>query len=92
MFCIAYIPYVAYDGELCQNDADGCGAISCLEGQPCMDLPAPMAGAVCACPNGYLVIDSKCIGKMHELQPICINYLFIYFNATLNNICLCKST
>ena len=79
ILCVLYslnhaIPYVAYDGELCQNDADGCATISCLEGQLCMDLPAPMAGAVCACPDGYLVIDSKCIGKMHKLQLICINY------------------
>ena len=64
-FQIIYVPYIAYDGELCQNDADGCEAISCLEGQACMDLPAPMAGAVCACPVGYLVIDSKCVGKTY---------------------------
>ena len=61
----SYVPYIAYDGELCQNDVDGCEAISCLEGQACMDLPAPTAGAVCACPVGYLVINSKCVGKIN---------------------------
>lgn len=59
------IPYIAYDGDLCQNDADGCEAISCLEGQACMDLPEPTAGAMCACPVGYLDIDSKCVGKTY---------------------------
>ena len=59
LYCI-----IGYDGELCQNDADGCEAISCLEGQACMDLPAPTPGAMCACPVGYLVINSKCVGKM----------------------------
>ena len=35
-----------------------------------MDFLAPMAGAMCACPGGYLFIASKCIGKI--------------YNATLN--------
>ena len=55
--------YVAYDGEFCQNDADGCEIISCLEGQQCQDSPAPLVGAECACPYGYVSDnDAKCVG------------------------------
>ena len=55
--------YVAYDGEFCQNDADGCEIISCLEGQQCQDSPAPLVGAECACPDGYVSDnDAKCVG------------------------------
>ena len=53
----------AYDGEFCQNDADGCEIISCLEGQQCMDNPEPLVGAECACPAGYIEgNESKCVG------------------------------
>ena len=55
--------YIGYDGEFCQNDADGCETISCLEGQQCFDYPAPLVGAECACPDGYVAgTDSKCVG------------------------------
>ena len=55
--------HVAYDGEFCQNDADGCEIIPCLEGQQCVDYPAPQVGAECACPYGYaLDSDGKCAG------------------------------
>ncbi|XP_065884099.1 mucin-like protein isoform X2 [Dysidea avara] len=51
-----------YDGEYCQNDADGCDIISCLEGQQCFDYPAPLVGAECSCPSGYAAgNDSKCV-------------------------------
>ena len=55
---------VGYDGEFCQDDADGCETISCLEGQQCFDYPAPVVGAECACPDGYTSdSDAKCVGK-----------------------------
>ena len=53
---------VAYEGDFCENDADGCAVTSCLEGQICTDNPAPMSGAECTCPDGYITIDSKCDG------------------------------
>ena len=60
-----YTLYTGHDGEFCQNDADGCDIISCLEGQQCYDYPAPLVGAVCSCPDGYAVSsDSKCVGKL----------------------------
>ena len=59
--------YLAYDGNICKNDADGCDAISCLAEQPCTDNPAPAAGAVCDCPDGYKEINSKCVGEARYL-------------------------
>ena len=60
---------LAYDGNIYENNADGCDAISCLAGQSCTDNPAPMAGAVCACPDGYnTTVDSKCVGKVCILK------------------------
>ena len=54
---------LGYDGVFCQNDADGCEIVSCLEGQECIDYPAPQVGAECACPVGYVAgNDSKCFG------------------------------
>ena len=57
--------HLAYDGNICENDANGCDEISCLAGQSCTDNIAPMAGAMCSCPEGYNEINSKCVGKNH---------------------------
>jgi len=64
LFVIQVLFYyiIAYDGDFCENDADGCAVTSCLEGQMCTDNPAPMSGAQCTCPDGYITIDSKCGG------------------------------
>ena len=68
MFCVVshvHYMHLAYDGNICENDADGCDEISCLAGQSCTDNRAPMAGAMCACPEGYnTTLDSKCVGKV----------------------------
>ena len=66
MFCVFDFSsyFTAYDGRVCENDANGCNAISCLPGQSCEDNRAPDSGAICACPMGYLVINSKCVGKI----------------------------
>jgi len=53
---------VAYGGNLCEEDADGCAETSCFEGQMCIDNVAPMSGAQCTCPDGYMTVDSKCAG------------------------------
>ena len=59
-----YILPQGYDGEFCQNDADGCDLISCLDGQQCYDYPAPQVGAKCVCPDDYATdSDSKCVGQ-----------------------------
>ena len=66
-----------YDGEFCQNDADGCDIVSCLEGQQCFDYPAPLVGAECSCPSGYAAgNDSKCVGECNKIwyQQIVHNY------------------
>jgi len=63
VYTLCFIFTQGYDGEFCQNDGDGCDIISCLEGQQCLDYPAPLVGAECACPDGYATNgDSKCVG------------------------------
>ena len=58
------INFTGYDGELCQNDANGCETIICLEGQQCFDYPAPLVGAECTCPEGSIAdSDSRCFGE-----------------------------
>jgi len=60
--------HTGYDGEYCQDDANGCDVISCLEGQQCFDYPAPLVGAECSCPSGYVAgNDSKCVGEYSEV-------------------------
>ena len=63
---------VAYDGNTCEDDADGCATISCLAGQSCMDFSIPMAGAMCTCPVGYNEIDFKCVGE--DFTCMCSHY------------------
>jgi len=62
MCCLALCA-VAYDGNFCENDNDGCAETSCLEGQMCIDNVAPLSGARCTCPDGYVVDESKCAGR-----------------------------
>ena len=47
----------AYDGVFCENDADGCLEISCMDGIECEDIPAPGEGANCPCPEGFNTSD-----------------------------------
>jgi len=51
-----------YEGEFCQNDADGCEMSwrSRMYGL----YAAPEVGAECSCPDGYVGgNNSKCVGR-----------------------------
>ena len=54
---------IAYSGDLCQEDHNGCSDIQCFEGVECFDKPAPDVGAVCGpCPPGFTGDGEKCAG------------------------------
>lgn len=57
------ITAIAFSGEFCEEDRNGCSEIQCFEGVECMDVPAPGVGAVCSsCPEGYTGDATKCYG------------------------------
>ena len=65
---------IAFSGEFCEEDRNGCSEIQCFEGVECMDIPAPGVGAVCgACPDGFTGDATKCYGIILEIVLYC-NY------------------
>ena len=55
--------HVAFDGDLCEEDRNGCLDVVCYEGVDCLDVPAPGMGAECdSCPPGLTGDGSKCFG------------------------------
>ena len=62
-----------YDGEYCEEVIDDCDLLSCLDGAECI------SDVGCACPNGYLTFDSKCIdidecaADDQPCQQVCTN-------------------
>ena len=55
---------VAYSGDTCSEDENGCSNIECFRGVECLDVPAPGVGAVCgSCPAGFTGDGLKCSGK-----------------------------
>ena len=56
--------HVAWEGDFCTEDVDGCGEILCFEGVECIDVPAPGVGAMCGpCPDGFIKDGDKCQGR-----------------------------
>ena len=54
---------IAYTGNYCEEDRDGCTEIQCFEGVECTDVPAPGVGANCGpCPQGFTGDSKKCYG------------------------------
>lgn len=55
--------HIAFDGDTCSEDKNGCSEIECFRGVECQDIPAPGVGAVCgACPTGFTGDGLKCSG------------------------------
>lgn len=58
------ITCAVWEGEYCQNDADGCEYTICFDDVTCTDNPAPMTGATCGpCPEGYSGNGTRCNGR-----------------------------
>ncbi len=61
-FCVMSL-LLAYGGDFCEEDRDGCSEIQCFEGVVCLDVPAPGVGAMCGpCSVGYTGNGEKCSG------------------------------
>ena len=55
---------IAYEGEYCEDDFDGCTEVSCFNDATCTDVPAPGTGATCPpCPSGYTGDGLICDGE-----------------------------
>ena len=64
--------FLAYSGQFCERDTDGCSEIQCFEGVQCTDVPAPGVGAYCgSCPTGYTGDGFKCIGNNTSVLQLC---------------------
>ena len=62
-----FIKQLAYDGDFCENDANGCSELSCFNGAKCKDNKAPAIGGTCpACPSGYTGDGSACVGMSNS--------------------------
>ena len=65
---------IAFTGQFCEEDRNGCGEIQCYEGVECLDVPAPGIGAVCGdCPLGFTGDGLKCYGKLSAYVCITVN-------------------
>lgn len=59
--------FLAYSGQFCQNDRDGCSEIQCFDGVDCIDVQEPGFGAICGpCPSGYTGDGNRCLGKLNN--------------------------
>ena len=48
--------HIAWEGQLCKNDVNGCTEVSCFNDSTCTDIPGPGVGAECPpCPTGYML-------------------------------------
>ena len=53
-FSVSSFLKIAYEGDHCENDVDGCKELSCFNDATCTDVPAPGTGATCPpCPTGF---------------------------------------
>ena len=56
--------FLAYSGDTCSEDRNGCAEIECFSGVECFDVPAPGVGAVCGpCSTGFTGDGVKCSGN-----------------------------
>lgn len=68
---------VAYEGDFCEIDVNGCSQVSCFNDAICVDVPAPGVGATCPpCPDGYNGDGLACAGKERERD---VSYIYLSF-------------
>ena len=76
VYCLIHL--LAYSGDTCSEDRNGCAEIECFSGVECFDVPAPGEGAMCGpCSTGFTGDGVKCSGNniiMKKLNPIIIIY------------------
>ena len=59
---------IAYEGDTCSEDKNGCAEIDCFGEIQCLDVPAPGVGAECGpCPSGFTGSGVKCAGMLHTV-------------------------
>lgn len=62
--CIHTLFFLAYAGNTCSEDKNGCAVIECFLGVECFDVPAPGVGAECGnCGSGFTGDGLKCTGN-----------------------------
>ena len=77
--------HIAWEGEFCTVDVDGCTEVSCFQDAECIDAPAPEVGAECPpCPSGYFGDGSKCAGMFLENN----NLQYQFTPSIQSNICI----
>ena len=63
-----HLSSLAYGGQFCEMDQNGCSQIECFPGVVCFDVPAPGVGAMCGpCPHGLTGDGEKCNGTTLSL-------------------------
>ena len=82
--CLCSLCLLAYDGDFCENNADGCSQISCINDAECIDNKPPAVGGTCPdCPLGYTGDGNACIGMsklIYKVVNMCIWYfIFVVF-------------
>ena len=67
---------LAYDGDFCENDADGCSQISCFNDAECIDNKPPAVGGMCPdCPSGYTGDGAAYIGTSKLILKVINIYI-----------------
>ena len=69
---------IAYEGDTCSEDKNGCAEVDCFGEIQCLDVPAPGVGAECGpCPSGFTGSGVKCAGML--------------LNGLMHNHCICST-
>ena len=77
------ITFIAYTGDTCSEDKNGCAEIECFKDVECFDIPAPGLGAVCGvCKTGFTGDGLKCSGNHHQLA-LDLMLVYIYFQQKI---------
>ena len=77
VYCLLHL--LAYSGDTCSEDRNGCAEIECFSGVECFDVPAPGVGAICgACSTGFTGDGVKCSGNINTMIMNRIKLILFY--------------
>ena len=69
IYCLVNSLIVAYSGDTCSEDKNGCAEVECFSGVECFDVPAPGVGAECGpCATGFTGDGLKCFGNEYTCR------------------------